>query len=47
MSKGVGPTMSKTRGSQQLAYNKARQLAITSDLLDIAGGVEALSKAAA
>ncbi|MEY3151312.1 MAG: synthase subunit gamma, partial [Chloroflexota bacterium] len=32
--------------SQQLAYNKARQLAITSDLLDIAGGVEALSKAA-
>lgn len=33
--------------SQQLAYNKARQLAITSDLLDIAGGVEALSKVAA
>lgn len=30
--------------SLQLAYNKARQLAITSDLLDIAGGVEALAK---
>jgi len=27
------------------AYNKARQLAITSDLLDIAGGVEAMNKA--
>ncbi len=29
----------------QLDYNKARQLAITSDLLDIAGGVEALKQA--
>jgi F-type H+-transporting ATPase subunit gamma len=29
----------------QLSYNKARQLAITSDLLDIVGGVEALAKA--
>jgi F-type H+-transporting ATPase subunit gamma len=28
----------------QLDYNKARQLAITSDLLDIAGGAEALAK---
>ena len=31
--------------SLQLQYNKARQLAITSDLLDIVGGVEALAKA--
>jgi len=30
----------------RLAYNKARQLAITSDLLDIAGGAEALRQAA-
>jgi F-type H+-transporting ATPase subunit gamma len=30
-----------------LVYNKARQLAITSDLLDIVGGVEALGKAQA
>ncbi len=29
----------------QLDYNKARQLAITSDMLDIAGGAEALAKA--
>jgi len=29
----------------QLSYNKARQLAITSDMLDIAGGAEALAKA--
>ncbi len=29
----------------QLTYNKARQLSITSDLLDIVGGVEALAKA--
>ncbi len=29
----------------QLDYNKARQLSITSDLLDIAGGAEALAKA--
>lgn len=29
----------------QLAYNKARQLAITSDMLDIAGGAEALAQA--
>jgi F-type H+-transporting ATPase subunit gamma len=29
----------------QLQYNKARQLAITSDMLDIAGGAEALAKA--
>jgi F-type H+-transporting ATPase subunit gamma len=28
-----------------LEYNKARQLAITSDMLDIAGGAEALAKA--
>lgn len=28
----------------QLSYNKARQLAITSDMLDIAGGAEALAK---
>jgi F-type H+-transporting ATPase subunit gamma len=32
-------------GVLQLQYNKARQLSITSDLLDIAGGVEALAKA--
>lgn len=32
-------------GNLQLEYNKARQLAITSDLLDIAGGAEALAKA--
>jgi F-type H+-transporting ATPase subunit gamma len=31
-------------GALQLGYNKARQLAITNDLLDIVGGVEALSK---
>ncbi len=29
----------------QLQYNKARQLAITSDMLDIAGGAEALAQA--
>jgi F-type H+-transporting ATPase subunit gamma len=29
----------------QLHYNKARQLSITSDMLDIVGGVEALAKA--
>jgi F-type H+-transporting ATPase subunit gamma len=28
-----------------LEYNKARQLAITNDMLDIAGGAEALAKA--
>jgi F-type H+-transporting ATPase subunit gamma len=33
-------------GGLQLSYNKARQLSITSDLLDIVGGVEALAKAA-
>ena len=33
-------------GALQLQYNKARQLSITSDLLDIVGGVEALAKAA-
>lgn len=32
-------------GNLTLDYNKARQLAITSDLLDIAGGAEALAKA--
>lgn len=32
-------------GTLQLDYNKARQLAITSDLLDIAGGAEALARA--
>jgi F-type H+-transporting ATPase subunit gamma len=32
-------------GTLQLAYNKARQLSITSDLLDIVGGVEALAAA--
>jgi F-type H+-transporting ATPase subunit gamma len=31
-------------GALQLSYNKARQLSITSDLLDIVGGVEALAK---
>ena len=31
-------------GDLQLEYNKARQLAITSDMLDIAGGAEALAK---
>jgi len=31
----------------RLAYNKARQLAVTSDLLDIAGGAEALQGASA
>jgi F-type H+-transporting ATPase subunit gamma len=30
--------------SLQLDYNKARQLSITSDMLDIAGGAEALAK---
>jgi hypothetical protein len=34
-------------GALQLSYNKARQLSITSDLLDIVGGVEALSGAQA
>ena len=33
-------------GNLTLDYNKARQLAITSDLLDIVGGAEALAKAA-
>ena len=28
----------------RLEYNKARQQSITSDMLDIAGGVEALGK---
>jgi F-type H+-transporting ATPase subunit gamma len=32
-------------GTLQLSYNKARQLSITSDMLDIVGGVEALAKA--
>src|SRR5258706_549859 len=32
-------------GTLQLGYNKARQLAVTNDLLDIVGGVEALGKA--
>jgi F-type H+-transporting ATPase subunit gamma len=32
-------------GALQLEFNKARQKAITSDILDIAGGAEALSKA--
>ncbi|HRE29712.1 MAG TPA: ATP synthase F1 subunit gamma, partial [Anaerolineales bacterium] len=31
-------------GQLQLSYNKARQLSITSDILDIVGGVEALAK---
>jgi F-type H+-transporting ATPase subunit gamma len=31
-------------GLLQLEYNKARQLAITSDILDIVGGAEALAK---
>jgi len=31
-------------GTLQLGYNKARQLAVTNDLLDIVGGVEALGK---
>ncbi len=30
-------------GLLQLEYNKARQLAITSDILDIVGGAEALN----
>ncbi|MEK6222889.1 MAG: F0F1 ATP synthase subunit gamma, partial [Chloroflexota bacterium] len=30
-------------GLLQLEYNKARQLAVTSDILDIVGGAEALS----
>ena len=33
-------------GALQLSYNKARQLSITSDLLDIVGGVEALARVA-
>jgi len=33
-------------GDLQLQYNKARQQTITNDLLDIAGGAEALAKAA-
>ncbi len=32
-------------GALQLQYNKARQLSITSEMLDIAGGAEALSQA--
>jgi F-type H+-transporting ATPase subunit gamma len=32
-------------GALRLEYNKARQQAITSDMLDIAGGAEALSQA--
>jgi len=32
-------------GDLQLQYNKARQQTITNDLLDIAGGAEALAKA--
>ena len=32
-------------GGLQLAYNKARQLSVTSELLDIVGGVEAQTKA--
>jgi F-type H+-transporting ATPase subunit gamma len=32
-------------GGLQLEYNKARQQTITNDLLDIAGGAEALAKA--
>jgi F-type H+-transporting ATPase subunit gamma len=32
-------------GGLQLQYNKARQQTITNDLLDIAGGAEALAKA--
>jgi F-type H+-transporting ATPase subunit gamma len=32
-------------GTLTLDYNKARQLSITSDLLDIVGGAEALAKA--
>jgi len=32
-------------GALKLQYNKARQLAITSDMLDIAGGAEALAQA--
>lgn len=31
----------------QLIYNKARQQTITNDLLDIAGGAEALAQAVA
>ncbi len=34
-------------GQLQLEYNKARQQAITSDLLDVAAGAEALTKASA
>ena len=34
-------------GDLQLQYNKARQQTITNDLLDIAGGAEALAKAIA
>jgi F-type H+-transporting ATPase subunit gamma len=30
-------------GLLQLEYNKARQLSITSDILDIVGGAEALA----
>ena len=33
-------------GALRLAYNKARQLSVTSDLLDIVGGAEALQQAA-
>ena len=33
-------------GALRLAYNKARQLSITSDLLDISGGAEALQQVA-
>jgi F-type H+-transporting ATPase subunit gamma len=34
-------------GHLQMEYNKVRQQSITNDLLDIAGGAEALAKVAA
>jgi F-type H+-transporting ATPase subunit gamma len=34
-------------GALQLEYNKARQQTITNEMLDIAGGAEALAKAQA
>lgn len=42
--KNATDNASELAGLLQLEYNKARQLAITSDILDIVGGAEALSK---
>jgi F-type H+-transporting ATPase subunit gamma len=43
--KNATDNASELAGLLQLQYNKARQLGITSDILDIVGGAEALAKA--